>query len=139
MASRIPRIKSRGVGGRMDSHVTILPRIIDPERAQAELALNPNWILVREDMKFVALLPAVDLARALKEQPEASALDLLAIPAERSQVAGALLQATLQEALEVLDATNTDAVYVSDDALPGTEHVYGVLTRERIERSYRYS
>jgi H+/Cl- antiporter ClcA len=132
-------LRRLGVGGRMDSHVTILPRTVDRDRAQAELALNPNWILVREDVKFVALLPAVDLARALKEQPEATEFDLLAIPAERSQVAGVLLQATLQEALEKLIATGAEAVYVSDDAPAGAEHVYGVLTRERIERSYRYS
>jgi H+/Cl- antiporter ClcA len=132
-------LRRLGVGGRMDSHVTILPRRVEPARAQTELALNPNWILVREDVKFVALLPAVDLARVLKEQPEAKELDLLAIPAERSQVAGVLLQATLQEALEKLKDTGAEAVYVSDDAVPGSEHVYGVLTRERIERSYRYS
>jgi H+/Cl- antiporter ClcA len=132
-------LRRLGVGGRMDSHVTILPRTVDRDRAQAELALNPNWILVREDVKFVALLPAVDLARTLKEQPEATEFDLLAIPAERSQVAGVLLQATLQEALEKLIATGAEAVYVSDDAPAGAEHVYGVLTRERIERSYRYS
>jgi chloride channel protein, CIC family len=132
-------LRRLGVGGSMDGNVTVLPRTIEPERAQAELALNPDWILVREDVKFVALLPAVDLARALKEQPEAKELDLLAIPAQRSQVTGVLLQATLQEALERLNATGAEAVYVSDDALPGFEHVYGVLTRERIERSYRYN
>jgi hypothetical protein len=132
-------LRRLGVGGRMDSHVAILPRRIEPARAQAELELNPNWILVRDDKEIVALQPAVDLARVLKEQPEAKELDLLAIPSDRSQVAEVPLQATLQEALEVLDATNTDAVYVSDGAPPGSEHVYGVLTRERIERSYRYS
>ena len=38
-----------------------------------------------------------------------------------------------------LRLSRAEAVYVSDDALPGTEHVYGVLTRERIERSYHYN
>ena len=132
-------LRRLGVGGSMDGNVTVVPRKIDPERAQAELALNPDWILVRDGEKLVALQPAVDLARALKEQPEAKELDLLAIPAQRSQVAEVPLQATLQEALEVLNATGTEAVYVSDGAPPGSEHVYGVLTREKIERSYRYS
>jgi chloride channel protein, CIC family len=132
-------LRRLGVGGSMDGNVTVLPRTIAPDRAQAELALNPDWILVRDGEKLVALQPAMDLARALKEQPEATELDLLAIPAQRSQVAGVLLQATLQEALEKLDATGAEAVYVSDDAAPGSEHVYGVLTRERIERSYRYN
>lgn len=132
-------LRRLGVGGSMDGNVTVLPRLVAPDRAQSELALNPDWILVRDGEKLVALQPAVDLARALKEQPEAKELDLLAIPALRSQVAGVLLQATLQEALEKLDATGAEAVYVSDDAAPGSEHVYGVLTRERIERSYRYN
>lgn len=132
-------LRRLGVGGSMDGNVTVLPRTIAPDRAQAELALNPDWILVRDGEKLVALQPAMDLARALKEQPEATEFDLLAIPAQRSQVAGVLLQATLQEALEKLNATGAEAVYVSDDAAPGSEHVYGVLTRERIERSYRYS
>ncbi|MDH3562451.1 MAG: chloride channel protein, partial [Gammaproteobacteria bacterium] len=132
-------LRRLGVGGSMDGNITVLPRTIAPDRAQAELALNPDWILVRDGEKLVALQPAMDLARALKEQPEATELDLLAIPAQRSQVAGVLLQATLQEALDILNATGAEAVYVSDDAAPGSEHVYGVLTRERIERSYRYS
>jgi H+/Cl- antiporter ClcA len=127
-----------GVGGAMDANVAVLPRTLARERAQAELARNPDWILVRDGEALVALLPPVDLAHAVKEQADAAPLDLLAIPAQRRQVARVALQATLQEALETLEASGAEALYVSDVAPPTAARVYGVLTRERIERSYRF-
>jgi hypothetical protein len=44
-------------------------------------------------------------------------------------------QATLQEALDALERSGAEAAYVADQA--GDARVYGVLTREGIERGYR--
>ena len=68
----------------------------------------------------------------------ALALDLLAIPADRRDVAPIALEATLQEALERVRGTEADVLYVTRPAAPGIIRVYGVLTEADIERSYRY-
>ena len=135
----VQSLRRTGVGAVMNKGFVTLERKSSRERAQQALEANPEWILVREQGAYQALLLAVDLARALTEDKEAVEFDLFAIPGERRQVASIDLPANLQEALDKLNASNVEALYVSRPVAPGIEHVYGVLTRERIERSYRYS
>lgn len=127
-----------GVGAVMENGVAVLPRRAARAAADAALAGSPEWILVMGEGRPVALLPAMDLARMRMESPEAGDLDLLELPAQRLQVAPVALQATLQEALDVMEQTGAEALYVPrpvtfDDA-PG----YGIITRAGIDKSYRY-
>ena len=48
------------------------------------------------------------------------------------------LQATLQEALELLNREPAEALYVERMTAPGIHHIYGILTREQIESAYHY-
>jgi CIC family chloride channel protein len=123
----------------MNKGFVTLERRVGREAAQHALEGNPEWILVKEEGAYKALLLAVALAHALTEDKDAAEFDLYAIPGERLQVASIDLQANLQEALDRLNASSVEALYVSRLVAPGIAHVYGVLTRERIERSYRYS
>ncbi|WP_127478232.1 chloride channel protein [Sulfurivermis fontis] len=109
------------------------------ERAAAErlLAENPRWLLVRDEERPLTLLPAADLAHALSES-EAPVLDLMAIPARRRDLAPIHLQATLQEALETLQSTRAEVLYVQRTTAPFIQRIYGVLTREAVEENYRY-
>jgi len=131
-------LRRTGVGAVMNKSFVTLERKCPRERAQQALAGNPEWILVQEKGVYQALLLAVALAHALTEDKEAAEFDLISIPGERRQVASIDLPANLQEALDKLNASSVEALYVSRLVAPGIEHVYGVLTRERIERSYRY-
>lgn len=126
-----------GVGSVIDASVTSLPRQVDRPRVTAELAKKPRWILVRNKEKAVALLPTVDLVRATKKDTDAETFDLLGFPATRLQIAPIHLQASLQEALETMESTGAEALYVRQRLAPQIERVYGVLTRQDIERHYR--
>lgn len=126
-----------GVGGVIDTSVTSLPRHVDRPRVTTELEEKPRWILVRDNEKAVALLPTVDLVRAVTENTDAATFDLLGFPASRLQIAPIHLQATLQEALETMESTGAEALYVRQRIAPRIERVYGVLTRQDIERNYR--
>jgi len=68
----------------------------------------------------------------------ARAAQLLEIPAARLQVAPIALQATLQEALETMDASGAEALTVTTQTGADSARIYGVLRRSDIERSYRY-
>ena len=70
------------------------------------------------------------------EQP-ADQIDLLAIPAERLQLAPIPLQATLQEALLALRQDSVEALYVLSQ-VRGEQRIYGVLTSESVESAYRF-
>jgi H+/Cl- antiporter ClcA len=134
----VQSLRRTGVGGVMDKNVAIVPQFLDHARARDALARRPAWLLVQTRDGYAALLPAIDMAQALGEPQANDPLDLLAIPAQRRQVVRVTLQATLQEALDALDRSGAEAAYVGEETTAGAGHVHGVLTREQIERSYRY-
>ena len=126
-----------GVAGIMNRKVTSLPRMATAEAVDAALADNPTWIVVRDTEGPDILLPAVDLARARKEQPDAESFDLLAIPADRRQGAPIDLGATLLEAQQKMAETGADLLYVISQTVPGVPRIYGVIGREDVESAYR--
>ena len=65
--------------------------------------------------------------------------DLLEVPAARLQVAPIALQATLQEALDTMDASGAEALYVVRPPIAGAAQAYGIVTRADIDRNYRYA
>jgi len=134
-------LRAIGVGAAMDTRIAQLAQRSAREAVAGALARNARWILVLDDARPVALLPAVDLARQMTETPAQTEFDLLEVPAERLQVAPIALQATLQEALQAMDASGADALYVTATmpADADATRIYGVLRRTEIERSYRYS
>jgi len=134
----VQSLRRVGVGAVMDASVVTLPRQAAREAIAAALAHSPGWILVLGSSGPAAILPAMDLARQMMEAPEAGEMDLMEVPAQRLQVAPIALEATLQEALEAMDASGADALYVlRPSAWDGTP-TYGILTRADIDKSYRY-
>jgi flagellar hook-basal body complex protein FliE len=83
-------------------------------------------------------MPAADLARHIQEAGSAdeTPIKLLEIPATRLEFAGIDFQATLHEALEVLNETKKEVLYVTRQTIPGIKRIHGVLTREMIDKSY---
>lgn len=130
-------LRRTGVGHSMDRSVAVMAIQASVDDARHALEKEPHWILVKSEESALALLPAADLVRHLKENKEQEPVNLLEIPANRMHVAPIHIQATLQQAVELLDDKNVEALYVTRPAAPGIDRVYGILTREAIERSYR--
>jgi len=129
-----------GVAHVMDPDFVQAPRHIDLARARELLADKPRWILISDDQRPVAILPAVDLAAWLEhnaDPPEAEQIDLMTIPGKRLQVAPIHLRDTLQEALQAIQRGDGEALYVQRMTAPGFYRIYGILTPERIESAYR--
>lgn len=125
-----------GVASVMDRKIQTSPREIDRAAAEAVLAEHPNWIIVLEHGEPVALLPAIDLVRYLSESNE-DQLDLLQIPAKRLEMTHIHLEATVDEALQRLWEQQVEAAGVVRMTVPGINRIYGILTREALEGSYR--
>lgn len=132
-------LRSIGVGAAMDTSLQSLARHSGRDDVAAVLARTPRWILALDDARPAALLPAADLARQLADAPEQTEFDLLEVPAARLQVAPIALQATLQEALEAMNASGAEALYVTMQAGADAARIYGVLRRTDVERGYRYN
>jgi len=136
-----------GVASVMDREILQQNRTITLLEAQELLKLEPRWILLRDpnDKRKTSLLPATDLARHLNEleadlehrYSKELPLDLLKIPAKRQETSRITIIATLQEAHEKMQSEQCEVLYISGAHGPSKERVYGVITREHIESSYR--
>ena len=136
----VQSLRRVSVGAAMDLSVAALPRRAARAEIDAALAQDPVWVLVLGSDRPEALLPAVDLVRQTMEKPDAEELDLLDLPAARLQFAPIPLEATLQEAVDALDASGAEALYVV--ARPpsfGAPPAYGVVTRAAIDTYYHYT
>jgi H+/Cl- antiporter ClcA len=127
-----------GVASVMDRGFIRCSSLITRRTAERILKDAPEWILIdTKDAAPAYLLPGVDLARTLEEENKADEIDLLEIPARRSQVAGISQLATLQEALEKLEQTGAEALYVERIGRFRSLTIEGILTPEQIESAYR--
>lgn len=127
-----------GVASVMNRRVAVLPSRVTSTEADTVLKEQPAWIVVRGAEQPEVLLAAVDLVRARKELPEEETYGLLEIPGERLHTAFIDVGATLQEAQEHMRTTGAEVLCAGRRTRSGTPRVYGVLTREDIENSYRY-
>jgi len=125
-----------GVASVMERRYESLPDVVDQQIALEALANKPSWIVITRERQPVAIMPAADLARQLQDNPQQEEYSLLDIPAERREVTAVDFQASLQEALGILNSNEAEALYVTRHTIPGISRVYGVLTREDIDRSY---
>ena len=126
-----------GIVRSMDRKFVRIPRRVQASKCTSVLYAEPNWVIVDQDEDVVALLWAADLARHIVDNPDEHQIDLLEIPATRKDVCRINVLASLQDALEQLNKTGKEAVYVTGTKGQGRNRIYGVLTREDIEKSYR--
>ncbi|GEK73458.1 MULTISPECIES: chloride channel protein [Halomonas] len=123
-------------------------RRVTLDQASALLVAKPVWIVIERssDAKPTLALKAADLARWMLEHDETDKLidkegrlDLLEIPGQRLDLAPIHLQATLSEAFLRLNTKHADALYVEHGHRPKQKRISGIITRDAIERYYRYS
>ena len=135
----VQSLRRVSVGAAMDLSVAGLPRRAARAEIDAALARNPLWVLVLGSIGPEALLPAMDLVRQTMERPDAEAFDLLDLPAGRLQLAPIPLEATLQEALDAMDASGAEALYIARPPASAMTQAYGVVTRADIDTNYRFA
>lgn len=135
-------LRGMSVSSVMQKEFARVGRFMSREGVDELLSKEPEWLLVDEENQPVALMLAVDLARHLQDierkDGDSGQIDLMIIPARRFDVTSINLQATLQEAVEMLESGAAEALYVQRMTAPGIHRIYGVLTREHVESAYKY-
>lgn len=136
-----------GVASVMDRNIIQQSRQVSRLQARELLTLEPRWLLLTDDQdqRKTCLLPATDLARHLNElddndktdEADTPELDLLRIPAKHLDTASVTIVATLQEAHEKMHSEHCDVLYITGAHGASKKRIYGVITREHIESSYR--
>ena len=110
--------------------------VIELQAARLLVVQKPYWLLVNGEERPAFILRTVDLAQYLSSESEEQ-IDLTAIPATRKDVTGIFLQATLSEALDSLNQSGVQALFVNRISAPLLDSPVGILTREDIESFYQ--
>ncbi|MCG8024100.1 MAG: chloride channel protein [Candidatus Thiodiazotropha endolucinida] len=126
-----------GAASFMNRNFVQVEPILTRDTVRIILDNNPEWILIKGDQDQMALMPAVDLLRIMEQQEEKE-FDLLSLPATRYELAQLRMQATLQEALEKLDNSQADALYIEWYDQDHYWRIQGILTRPLIESAYHF-
>lgn len=134
-----------GVASVMDRNIIQQYRTVSRFGAEELLKGEPRWILLNDGSDHLknSLLPATDLARYLNELDDMeidkfdTEIDLLRIPAKRLDTAAITIVATLQEAFEKMESEQCDLLFIKGAHGDSKKRIYGVITREHIEKSYR--
>jgi CIC family chloride channel protein len=110
---------------------------LDIDTVRAKINQKPTWLLVDvEERKPEFILPTLDVTAYL-ENSKPERVNLKEIPATRKDVTSIMLQATLKEALDVMNETGHESLYVNRISAPMIDSVVGIITRQDIESYYQ--
>lgn len=131
-----------GVAAAMSTEFSRARNLVSVDEAETLLVNKPLWLIVEEDGQPVTLMRAADLANYLEAEAQEHTdsnkeIDLMAIPAQRYDVSSVSIRENLQEARDLLENSAAEALYVASDSSTGIARIYGILTSEMIESSYR--
>ncbi|MFT7132595.1 MAG: CIC family chloride channel protein [Cyclobacteriaceae bacterium] len=112
-------------------------RVISLGRAQELSREKPTWLLVDSTKGPSFILRTEDLTQYLKVGNDKESIDLTEIPATRKDVRSIMLQATLSEALDTLNSTGVQALYVTRISAPMIDSAVGIIDRSDIESFYQ--
>lgn len=130
-----------GVASAMERSIVQVEQTLARAAVDRVLADAPIYLVIAQRDSAFTVMPAAELARYVEsaEMPTgADSIDLLDIPARRMDAAPIDLQANLHEAAEALREHNTETLAVRRMTAPGIYRLYGILTADRIENTYRF-
>lgn len=132
-------LRRMGVGSIMERDIAIADTHLSRREAERIALAEPAWVLISNDGSPHEMFPGQHLARfmAMSSGDDTSRVELNAVPAERMRLQGIDLRATLQEALELLEGEDCDALYVYRRTGSGHGRVMGVVTLRMVESAYR--
>jgi CIC family chloride channel protein len=143
-------LRKIGVAGVMDRDFHQSSGKLSQQDAKALLKQAPRWIILNdhENRRPHCVLPLSDLARHINEVElnendtedstanETNEIDLFSIPAKRLDACPIEIVASLQEAHEKLQSSQSEVLFITGAHGATKERVYGVVSRDHIESAY---
>lgn len=121
----------------MNKAFVVTGQRVSSRSARQLLTQQPLWVVV-ESAQDKLLMLAADLDRYLYINNKDQDLDLLAVPATRLETVSVDDQASLQDALELLDQNGVDAALIWQLSDKGQrDELLGVITRQSIQSYYQ--
>jgi CIC family chloride channel protein len=123
----------------MNRRFRIVERRIDRASLEEILENKIDWLLIRSREHRASLMRPSDVARFLNQEENADLeeIDLHNIPGKRVDAYSIHVRASLQEAFDMVNRNETEALIVERNVAGSRAITYGVLTREAIDGTYR--
>ena len=123
----------------MNRRFRIVERRIGRAELEDILETKIDWLLIRSREHRASLMRPSDVARFLsqEENAELEEIDLHNIPGKRVDAYAIHVRASLQEAFDMVNRNETEALVVERNVTGSRAITYGVLTREAIDGTYR--
>ena len=125
-----------GIASIMNTRFIIWAPLISRNDLKVIIRGEAVWLLIEDEHQIIALIDISKLEQMLKEKPD-DQFNLMEIDIPRIKVARVHLQATLQEAREIFNRDNTDALYVQRRLGNGFMRTFGVVLPQDIETAIR--
>ena len=140
-------LRRLGVASEMDTQFIRTDALIDFDIAEGYLnEPDIQWLIINDKThQPFQLMPMVELAKALKSEQasqqyqQKESLNLLEIPATRLQLGAISFQASMQEAHEMINSEQIEALFVVyHTAIKKQDYgqIHGILTQQMIARAY---
>ncbi|PID50528.1 MAG: chloride channel protein [Proteobacteria bacterium] len=128
------RLRMIGAASLMNRSFHLCENMLSRETAEFLVNRNFQWLLITDSDRMPReMVRSLDVQSFMEEHPEAEKVVLTEIPGKRLQLAAISVRASLQDALDEAIKTGAEALYLHRK--PGG-HIYGLITRERIEKAY---
>jgi len=129
-------LRRLGVASAMDRRVRVVGTTLDVAAQQTLHSDPPTWLLLRSPQAPPQAIFTAELLHFLDSQTaDKASLDLATVPVRRLPCEPLSSQATLLSALKKMDAQEIDTLYIIS---AHTGRMLGLITRQDIERSYRF-
>lgn len=134
----LAKLRQRGIMSMANERFERCTQTPSKSELMSLLDSSPRWLIVSIDGTPSFIISANVIEPYLESLSEDDTLDLLSIPAERFSLCRVDLQASLQDAIDALRDSGQDAIYIARPYAPGIDRIYGVVTRNELESTYRY-
>lgn len=128
-------LRRLGVAAVMNRKFALVQPVMERKQLENILQDKPRWLVITRK-EINQLMPAADVARFL-ETSEENTVNLMEVPSRRRDLAPVLQEATLQQALNIMNRSEAEALYVIKP-MTAADRIYGIITRRDIEEKYRY-
>ena len=128
------RLRMIGAASIMNRSFALCGGSLSRASAQALLSHGPQWLVITDTERQPGeMVRSLDLQGFLETHPQVDSIQLREIPGKRLQLAALSARASLQEALDALNKSGAEALYLHREA---GGHIYGVITRERVNKAW---
>lgn len=129
------RLRMIGAASVMNRSFALCEDQLARDTAVTLLSKGHQWLLITGvEREPTVMIRALDVQSYLETHPDDDTLTLTDIPGQRLQLAPLSIRASLQEALDSINAHSAEALYLHREA---GGNIYGVITRARIEKAYQ--